>query len=156
MLKYQRKFPEKFIRVHYEELIRDPEKVMTNLCHFVGLDFDPGILNYHEKAANYFTKDGFSALHNSLRIPFDISKIGEWERELSSRKAIRCEVLAGSLPEEFGYHPEFSVNLLKRTSILLIFYPLVLVGQFRFLLKILVYGWRPVMRMAYRILLIMK
>jgi hypothetical protein len=156
VVKYQKRYPDRFCRVKFEELIKDPGTVMKNLCSFLGIDFDPEMLNYHDRVGKYLGEEAFSALHKSLQTPFDLSKVGEWEEVLPVHKAIRCEVLAGSFPEKFGYHPKYSINLLRRTSIYLIFYPLVLLGQFRFFLKILFYGWRPVMRMAYRILLKIK
>jgi len=155
-LKYQRRYPDRFRRVQFEELIRDPESVMRDLCTFLELDYKSEVLNYQEGMGSYFKEKGFSAIHQSLQTPFDLSKIGEWERELPVNKAIRCEVLGGRFPEKIGYPPEFSVHLLRRVAILLFFYPLILFGQFRFLLKILFYRCRPLMRMAYSILLKMK
>ena len=154
--KYQKRYPDQFYRVQFEELIREPETVMKNLCAFLELDYHAEILNYHEGMGSYFKEEGFQALHKSLQTPFDLSKIGEWERELPPRTAIRCEVLGGRFPEKIGYPPKYSVNLLRRASIKLFYYPLILLGQFRFFLKILFYRWRPVMRMAYGILLKIK
>ena len=156
MLKYQKRDPVRFRRVQFEELIRDPESVVKDLCNFLELDYKPEVLNYQEGMDRYFKEKGFSALHQSLHTPFDLSKIGEWERELAVHKAIRCEVLGGRFPEKIGYPPKFSVHLLRRVGILLFFYPMILFGQFRFLLNILFYRCRPLMRMAYRILLKMK
>jgi len=156
VVKYQKRYPDRFCRVQFEELIRDPESVMKNLCAFLELDYTPEVLNYQEGMGNYFKEKSFSALHQSLQTPFDLSKIGEWERELPAHKAIRCEVLGDRFPEKIGYPPKFSVHLLRRVVILLFFYPLILFGQFRFFLKILFYRFRPLMRMAYSILLKMK
>lgn len=156
VVRYQKKFPDRFYLVHFEELIRDPETVMKNLCVFLDLDFDPEILNYHQRIGNYFKEEGFNALHKSLQTPFDLSKIGEWERELPRNQAIRCEVLSGSFPKKIGYPPKFNVNLLRRASIKLIYYPLLLIGQFRFFLKIVFYRSRLAMKIAYSILLKMK
>jgi hypothetical protein len=156
VLKYQKRYPDRFRRVHFEELIRDPESVMKKLCTFLELDYNPEILNYHKGIGKYFKEEGFNSLHKSLQTPFDLSKIGEWERELPPRTVIRCEVLGGRFPERIGYPPKNNVNLLRRVSIKLMFYPLFLFGQFRFFLKILLYKWRPVMRMAYSILLKIK
>jgi hypothetical protein len=156
VLKYQKKYPDKFRRIQFEELIRDPESVMKDLCAFLDLDYKPEVLNYREGMGKYFNEKGFSALHKSLQTPFDLSKIGEWELELPTRKAIRCEVLGGRFPEKIGYPPKFNIPLLRRVGILLFYYPLILFGQFRFFLKILFYKCRPLMRMAYNILLKMK
>lgn len=154
--KFQKRYPDRFRRVQFEELIRDPETVMKGLCSFLELDYKPEVMNYQEGMGRYFRQKEFSALHGSLQTPFDLSKIGEWERELPIQKVIRCEVLGGHFPEKIGYPPKFSVHLLKRITILLIFYPMILFGQCRFFLKILFYRCRPLMRMAYSMLLRIK
>ncbi len=156
VVKYQKKYPDRFARVRFEELIKDPELVMKNLCAFLELDYYPEILNYHKRLGNYFKEEGFNALHKSLQTPFDLSKIGMWERELPQRKAIRCEVLGGRFPGKIGYPPKFDVHLLRRAGISLLYYPVFLAGQLRFIPKILLYRSRLVMRMTYRILLRMK
>ena len=156
VVRYQKKYPDQFCRVQFEELIRDPEAVMRKLCTFLELDYHPEVLDYHKGMDKYFREEGFNALHQSLQTPFDLSKIGEWERELPRRRAVRCELLGGRFPETIGYPPKFNVNLLRRISIKLVFYPLMLLGQFRFLMKILFYRWRFVMRTAYGLLLKLK
>ncbi len=156
VIKKQKQYPDRFYRVHFEELVRDPESVMKNLCAFLDLEYHSEILNYHKGMGSYFREEGFNTLHKSLQAPFDLSKIGEWEHDLPLRKAIRCEVLGGDFPEKIGYPPKFSVNLFKRAIIKLIFYPLILLGQFRFYLKILFYRSRRSMRLAYAILIKMK
>jgi len=154
--KYQEKYPDRFCRVHFEQLIREPETVMKQLCSFLELDYQAEVLNFQKGLGKYFQEEGFNALHQSLQTPFDLSKIGEWESELPRRRAIRCEVLGGHFPERIGYPPKFNVNLLKRICIKLVYYPLVLLGQIRFFLKILFYRWRFVMRMAYGFLIKLK
>jgi hypothetical protein len=145
ILRQQKRDPGKFHRVKYEELIRTPEKVVQELCAFLEVDYDPGMLHYREGLSGSFEDPRFSALHQSLQTPFDLSKIGEWKGVLQQRTVIRCEVLGGQVPEALGYPPGFQVYLC--------FYPLILLGQSRFLMKILFYRTRILMRMAYGILL---
>ena len=152
-LKYQKRYPDIFYRLHFEDLIRDPEAVMIKLCKFLELEYNPGLLNYREGMDNYFEDKGFNELHQSLRTSFDTAKIGEWERELTERTAIRCEVLGGSFPGKIGYPSGFHVHLLRRAGIKLLYYPIMLLGQCRFLLKILFYRSRFIMKAAYCILL---
>ena len=155
-VKYQKRYPDKFYRVHFEDLIRDPEPVMKKLCKFLELEYGPDFLNYRDGMDRYFEEKGFDALHQSLRKTFDPAKIGEWEHELPQRTAIRCEVLGGSFPGKIGYPPRFQVHLLRRAGIKFLYYPIMLLGQCRFMLKILFYKWRPLMRAAYVILLKLK
>ena len=156
ILKHQRRHPGVFHRVHFEELIKDPETVMQELCSFLGLEYVPEVLNYHKRLDSYFREKGFQSLHKSLKTPFDVSKIGEWEQTLPKRTAVRCQVLGGRLPEQLGYAPAFKIHVVRRAAICFFYYPLILLGQLRFYIKILFYRSRILMRIAYWILLRMK
>lgn len=156
VLNYQKRYPDRFHRVYFEELIRNPEAVMKKLCNFLEVDFHPDMLNYEDGLGSYFEKKDFSDLHQSLQTPFNPSKIGEWERKLPVGTAIRCEVLGGNLAKDLGYPSHFIVPLAERAAIKILYFPLVLLGQFRFLIKSLFYRSRFLMRVAYGILLKLK
>lgn len=156
ILKYQKKYPDKFCTVRFEDLITHPEKAMEKLCGFLALDFYPEILNYHNNIHKYYRNADFNSLHQSLKLNFDPAKAGEWKTILSREKAIRCEVLAGSFPERYGYLPQLNVNSMRKTWIKMIFLPVSLLGQIRYALKILFYRSPAVMRTAYRLLLKIK
>ncbi len=47
-------------RVHFEELLREPEAVLRRLCAFLGLDFDPAMVRPYEDKARRMT-DGIHA-----------------------------------------------------------------------------------------------
>lgn len=153
ILKHQKRHPAIFHRVHFEELIREPGKVMQKLCAFLGVDYDPVMLNYRERLEGNFQDPGFSALHQSLQNPFDPSKIGAWKEVLPQRTINRCEVLGGHVPEALGYPPGPDVLAFRRFLIYLFYYPLFLLGQSRFLVKVLFYRSRILMRIAYGILM---
>ena len=152
----QQKDPERFCRVQFEDLVRKPEATLKTLCRFLGLDYDPAMLNYRQGLGNFMEQEAFQVLHRSLESPPDPSKIGAWRHDLPERTAIRCEVLGGRLPEKIGYPPEFRVNLIRKTGIRLLYFPLILTGRLRYLPKIWLYRCRPFMRIAYGILMKLK
>jgi hypothetical protein len=156
VLKYQEKNPDSFQRVHFEELIRNPKLVMQKLCRFLDVDYYPGMLDYHKQLGRNFEEQSFSQLHKSLRTPFDPSKIGEWKGLLPGRTALRCEVLGGRFAVKIGYPPQLEVFSFRRALIWCSYIPIMLMGQFRFLIKILFFRSRLFMRMAYMILLKIK
>src|SRR5918996_289558 len=41
---------EDYLEVRYEDLVRDTEGVLRGVCELVELDFDPAMLDYHERA----------------------------------------------------------------------------------------------------------
>jgi len=54
--------------VRYEELIRDPQKVLNELCAFVGIPFEPSMLTEYAKRADDLIQEG-EAWKSSVRGP---------------------------------------------------------------------------------------
>ncbi|MFP5288562.1 MAG: condensation domain-containing protein, partial [Thermoanaerobaculia bacterium] len=52
-------------RVHFEELLREPEAVLRRLCAFLGLDFDPAMVRPYEDRSRRMT-DGIHAASRML------------------------------------------------------------------------------------------
>jgi hypothetical protein len=50
--RFLREPPVAIARVRYEELVAEPERRMRELCPFLGLDFEPGMVDYGEAAPN--------------------------------------------------------------------------------------------------------
>ncbi|HWN42365.1 MAG TPA: amino acid adenylation domain-containing protein [Thermoanaerobaculia bacterium] len=50
----------RWYRVHFEELLREPEAVLRRLCGFLGLDFDPAMVRPYENKSQRMT-DGIHA-----------------------------------------------------------------------------------------------
>src|SRR5919201_1339435 len=40
----------RYFEIRYEDLVLDTEPALRRVCEFVELDFDPGMLDYHERA----------------------------------------------------------------------------------------------------------
>ncbi|PID92574.1 MAG: hypothetical protein CSA96_02490 [Bacteroidetes bacterium] len=153
VLRQQRKHPGRFVSIRFEDLISDPETELRALCGFLQLPFRPDMLQYQEKVAAYGKQDpGFSGLHGSLQTPFNKAKVGEWKHALRGKDLLRCEVLAGRLAEGLGYAPSMKANSLRRLGIYLLYGPVCLLGQLRFLLKMLLYRSPFLMRIAYRLI----
>ncbi|HEX9942196.1 MAG TPA: amino acid adenylation domain-containing protein [Thermoanaerobaculia bacterium] len=59
---------ERWTRVSFEELLRDPEPVLRGLCQFLGVPFDPGMLEPYADASSRMT-DG---IHRESRMLGDV------------------------------------------------------------------------------------
>ncbi|WP_245848233.1 sulfotransferase family protein [Actibacterium ureilyticum] len=67
-------------RVDYEALVSDPETVFARLFDWLGLDFDPGMLNAE---AGHMGDVEALAHHKNVRKPISASSIGRWKSRLS-------------------------------------------------------------------------
>jgi hypothetical protein len=86
------------IEIHYEDLVRRTEAVLTEICRFVGVDYSEEMLGYRADAPQY--------------PPPDPSLVAQWKTKLSARNVALVEVRTGPLMERRGY-PRSSQRLPK-------------------------------------------
>lgn len=56
LISAEKKYPEKFIRVKYEDMVSDPENIMKKICDFLNIPFYSSILNYYQNEKKYLDK----------------------------------------------------------------------------------------------------
>ena len=76
------------LTVKYEDLFRQIESELRKVCAFLGVDFDPGMLKYHE---------------NSTYSPPDVSLVEQWRRKSRDDEIALVEGKAGHLMQFLGY-----------------------------------------------------
>ncbi len=101
----------------YEDLVADPERVLREICDFAELEFDAGMLAYHEGASarlaelSDLTSAGGKVRPRSERIaahaltsePPRPDRLGRWRTELEPAEVAAYEDEAGELLAELGY-----------------------------------------------------
>jgi len=81
---------ERLYEVRYEELVTDPEGTLGGVCRFLGVDYEPAMLRYHDDTT-------YSAPDPRL--------IYQWRRKMPERVAARVEAKCGALLSARGYEP---------------------------------------------------
>jgi hypothetical protein len=94
--------PDRYREIRYEDLVADPERVLTELCGFVGLDYDERMLRYHERADRLVPSLSHNAHHQNLYKP-PTAGLRDWRRDLAPNEVALFETLAGDLLDELGY-----------------------------------------------------
>jgi len=109
----------RYVEARYEDLVRDPEATLRRICEFIELDWDEGMLSYHERAAERLTEmagelraeGGHSTQAAGYRIdnhapttrPPDPSKLDKWRTQMAAEDLAAYEGVAGELLTELGY-----------------------------------------------------
>lgn len=110
---------EHYTEIRYEDLVHDPEAALRKICEFIELDYDPAMLNYHERSgerlqeiARDLDDDEGGALrpaaerleaHSLVTEAPREDRVERW-RELMPPEDIKTfEEIAGDLLEELGY-----------------------------------------------------
>ncbi len=108
-----------YTEVRYEDLVRDPEAVLREICEFIELPFDPAMLTYHERSADRLQEiardlddDDGGALrpaderveaHQLVTDAPREDRVDRWREHMSPQDVAIFENTAGDLLEELGY-----------------------------------------------------
>jgi LPS sulfotransferase NodH len=87
----------RYLEVRYEELVADPEGVVSGICAFAGIPFEPSMLAY-TKSVDVSDKPHQQRL---LRPP--TPGVRSWRDAMSPADAARFGAVAGTLLTELGY-----------------------------------------------------
>jgi hypothetical protein len=88
----------RYHELRYESLVADPEPECAALCEFLGLSYDPAMLQFHEGRTRddprLDAKKAWRPVTQGLRT---------WKSELPAADIARFEAAAGALLDELGY-----------------------------------------------------
>lgn len=90
--------PETYTEVCYEHLLDAQEAECRRLCAFLGLEFDPGMLSYHEGRIS--DDPGLDA--KAAWLP-PTKGLRDWTTAMSDEDVLKFEAAAGELLTELGY-----------------------------------------------------
>jgi len=88
-------FPMDYIEVFYENLITNPEKELTNIFSFMGLDYEPEVL----LSINTGEKKGDAKNLNKIKK----DNKHKYKMELSEKQIRKIESIAGNVLKQYGY-----------------------------------------------------
>jgi hypothetical protein len=94
--------PDRYVEVHYEELVADAPAVLARVCDFLALPFDPAMLRYHERADEVVAAVKDTGHHQGLWQPPTVGR-RSWRESMSRHDVARFEALAGGALDDFGY-----------------------------------------------------
>jgi Sulfotransferase family len=108
-----------YMELRYEDLILDTEPVLRRVCEFIKLDFDPAMLEYHERAekrleemarplpgdgrAQHLSVERRLATHAMTTKPPSADRVARWRTQMSAEDRAAFEEVAGELLDELGY-----------------------------------------------------
>jgi hypothetical protein len=108
-----------YTEIRYEDLILDTEPVLRGVCDFIELDWDPAVLEYHERSSDRLKEmaralpaDGRAkelsverrmATHAMTTKPPSTDRVARWREQMTSEQRVEFEQVAGDLLTELGY-----------------------------------------------------
>jgi hypothetical protein len=107
-----------YLEVTYESLVNRPEPVLRQICEFIELPFESGMLNYYQNVAkrllehqSRFSAEGKVLISHQQRVKNQeltmrapqTNRIGRWRQELTGLEIAEYHDVAGELLKELGY-----------------------------------------------------
>ena len=90
----------RYVELRYEDLVAEPARRLREICEFLGLEFEPRMLEYHRDIEESRLLD-----HPLLAEPPKEAR-SRWRRQMSPEDVRRFEAIAGDLLERLGYDRE--------------------------------------------------
>jgi Sulfotransferase family len=109
---------EHYMEIRFEELVADTEGVVRRVCDFVELDFDPAMLDYHERAEGRLAEKARELprrnrppqpaaarldSHRLAKEPPRSDRVGMWREQMTPEEVAEYEAVAGDILLETGY-----------------------------------------------------
>ena len=112
--------------IRYEDLIVDTEPTLRRVCDLIELEFDPAMLDYHERSSDRLSEmaralpaderyadlsvERRMATHAMTTKPPDADRVSRWKRQMSEPDRVEFEKVAGGMLDELGYETGVSVD----------------------------------------------
>jgi hypothetical protein len=94
--------PERYHELRYEDLVAAPEDQLKSICTFLGIQFSPAMLKYHE-TVEQSVPDEKRHIWPLLDQPPRSDNAGRWKQRMSNGARVCFEKRAGQVLAEMGY-----------------------------------------------------
>ncbi len=105
--KFQMRFPRAIHLLHYEDLVKNPRQALNGLCHFLGLPFEPSMLEVRKHQGATFDAVEEPWKRTAL-MPLSTAPANRWKQELTGPEILAIETVAWRMMSAHGYriqHP---------------------------------------------------
>lgn len=99
--RFGERFPDRYLEVRYENLVRRPEREVRRVCEFLGIEFRKDMLQFQDDVDEL--GDTHLSHHEGLRRPINTDSIGKWKSRLSTQDQEIVVRLIGDKLDAMGY-----------------------------------------------------
>ncbi len=99
ILKMKNKYPEKFISVQYEQLLKEPKQELIKICDFLSIKYNPIMLEYYKNQ-----NDCIPVFHKNLKKPILKKNSNKWKKKMDKDDIKKADCICYNLAKEFGYN----------------------------------------------------
>ena len=89
--------------VRYEDLVEATEATVRTVCQFLDEPFDPRMLQFHEKAAQYMKKEAVNSYNKAATRPISSEHMAAWRAHLRGAEIAQIQSICKREMETHGY-----------------------------------------------------
>jgi hypothetical protein len=90
---------DRYLEVHYENLVGEPGPVVERICSFLGEEVDPRMLDHTRLARAHIGPGG----HTEVREPISSASVGRWKEQMSTFDRKLADRIAGPTLSALDY-----------------------------------------------------
>ncbi len=106
-LDFKKKYkPNNWFEIQYEAFIRSPEKILTDLCHFLSIEYEANMMQYHKSQESQRAANAGDMWKNVIK-PVLADNKQKFLKEANSAQVLIFETVAGDVLAELGYECVF-------------------------------------------------
>ncbi|OGC95589.1 MAG: hypothetical protein A2W25_00995 [candidate division Zixibacteria bacterium RBG_16_53_22] len=87
------------LTLRYEDLVASPDTVVRSICRFLGIAFEPAMLEFHKTSGKYIGEHHSRLIFGAI----DPSNTAKWRKHLSSDDVRLYELMAANHLRHYGY-----------------------------------------------------
>lgn len=94
--------PGRYLEVHYEDLVADPQRSLRAICDQIDLDFRSDLLSYPDSAEEFLALSSNTESIERVRLP-PTTGLRDWRQDLSAAGQRTFAASCGHLLDQLGY-----------------------------------------------------
>jgi hypothetical protein len=108
--------PSRYLEVRYERLVAEPEATLRDVCAFLELPFEQGMLEYHLVGGERLGARPDRADHHGSSIRPPTKGMRDWRGEMPAERIRAFESVAGATLADLGYERRYPrISLVRRS-----------------------------------------
>ncbi|MBN1552036.1 sulfotransferase [bacterium] len=100
---WQRKWPDEWLDITYEELLKDPEKTLKKITVFLKIPYDTIMLSFHKTAHQKLPPSLLKEQFQKTTAPVDPKNCFKWKHQMPEEDVRLFEKIAGYELSMYGY-----------------------------------------------------
>jgi len=104
-LEMEKEIPDRVKCIYYEKLVHEPEKIVSDLCKWLGISYESHMINdYYAQKTSVTKAEHVFKHHKNINKPIDSSSAEKWKEQLTSKEISLISYYTAKQIKLLGYN----------------------------------------------------